>query len=141
MTQSTTNDNQDLFEILVAVAWIDGKVQPEERKLLEKIAVEQNFASITELEAILNNNKSTSTEQCYKLLKQYLGNKPSKENYQNLLSAVSRLIYSDDDIAIEEATLLTWMQNLEPKNYDNNSTFDKLIAKIQQLYQAGVKST
>lgn len=141
MTQLTTNSNQDLFKILVAVAWIDGEIQPEEKQLLEKIAVEQNLAAISEVEAILNMNKTTSTKHCYELLKQYLGKNPSMKNYQDLLSAVSSLIYSDDDIATEEAALLTQIQDLDPQNNASNSTFDKIIAKIQQLYQAGVTCT
>ena len=40
MSQLTKN-NQDLLEILIAVAWIDGEIQPEEKKFIEKIAGEQ----------------------------------------------------------------------------------------------------
>ena len=55
-----------------------------------------------------------------------------------LLSAVSSLIYSDNDIATEEANLLTTMQNIDPQNYQKRSTLDRVIGKIQKLYRAGL---
>ncbi|WP_019507266.1 TerB family tellurite resistance protein [Pleurocapsa sp. PCC 7319] len=140
MSQSTNNNNQDLFKILVAVAWIDGEVQPEERKFLEKIAAQKNLESTVEIQDLLNSHQATSTAEVYELLKEYLGSNPSSDDYHDLLSAVSSLIYSDNDIATEEASLLTEMQNLDPTNSENASVFDKLISKIQQLYQAGLSS-
>lgn len=135
MSQVTKSNNQGLFEILVAVAWIDGEIQAEEKEFLTKIAAEQNL----ELpEDLLNNYQAVSTSQCYDLLKDYLGSNPNSEDYNNLLSAVSTLIYSDNDIATEEASLLTKIQNLDPHATTSNSTFDKLIGKIQKLYQKGV---
>ena len=140
MSQLTNNNNQDLFKILVAVAWIDGEVQPEERKFLEKIAAQKNLESTVEVQDLLASHQATSTAQVYELLKEYLGSNPSSDDYHDLLSAVSSLIYSDNDIATEEASLLTEMQNLDPTNSENSSVFDKLITKIQQLYQAGLSS-
>ena len=136
MVKSTTSD-RNLLEILVAVAWIDGEIQPEERKFIEKIAVEQ-IGSATEVEDLLNNYQDSSQEQCYQLLEQYLGNSPEPDDYNNLLSAVSSLIYSDNDIATEEANLLTTMQNIDPQNNRERSTLDKVIGKIQKLYRVGL---
>ena len=136
MAKSTKSD-RNLLEILVAVAWIDGEIQPEEREFIEKIAVEQ-IGSATEVEDLLNNYQDSSQEQCYQLLEQYLGNSREPDDYNNLLSAVSSLIYSDNDIATEEANLLTTMQNIDPQNYHKRSTLDKIIGKIQKLYKAGV---
>ena len=140
MSQLTNNNNQDLFKILVAVAWIDGEVQPEERKFLEKIAAQKNLESTVEVQDLLTSHQATSTAQVYELLKEYLGSNPNSDDYHDLLSAVSSLIYSDNDIATEEASLLTEMQNLDPTNSATPSVFDKLISKIQQLYQAGLSS-
>lgn len=138
MAQLAEN-NRDLLEILVAVAWIDGEIQPEERKFLEKIAVQQNINSATELQDLLVKHRDSSSDRCYQLLEKYLGSKPEPADYDNLLSAVSKLIYSDDDIATEEASLLTKMQNLNPQNLKSASTFDRVIGKIQKLYRAGLK--
>lgn len=129
-----------LLEILVAIAWIDGEIQAEEREFLEQIAREHNLKSPTELQDLLAEHQNSSTERCYQLLEEYVGSNPDPTAYDNLLSAVSKLIYSDDDIATEEAALLTKMQNLDPQNLKSRSTFDKAIAKIQQLYQAGLRN-
>ena len=138
MTQVAKSNSQDLLEILVAVAWIDGEIQPEEKRFLETIAREQNISSTTELQALLANYQGSSLARCYQLLEKYLGTNPDPTDYQNLLTAVSKLIYSDNDIATEEATLLTQIQNLNPHNSQNRSTFDKAIKKIQKLYQLGL---
>ena len=132
-----TKNNRDLFEILVAIAWIDGEIQPEEKEFLTQIAAEQNLELS---EDMLTNHQATSTDRCYDLLRDYLGSHPNIEDYNNLLSAVSTLIYSDNDIATEEASLLTKIQNLDPQNSTSNSTFDKIIGKIQKLYRKGVKN-
>ncbi|MBE9043886.1 TerB family tellurite resistance protein [Pleurocapsales cyanobacterium LEGE 10410] len=137
MAQLTEN-NQDLFEILVAVAWLDGEVQLEEREFLEKIAAQQNLKSAAEVQDLLANHRTTSSAECYQLLEKYLGSNPNLADYQNLLSAVSSLIYSDNDIATEEASLLTQIQNLNPDNLKDHSAFDNLIGKIQKLYRAGL---
>ena len=130
-------NDRDLLKILVAVAWIDGEIQPEEQKFLEQIATEQT-ESATELQALLTQHQGSSLEKCYQLLEQYLGENPDPADYDNLLTSVSKLIYSDDDIATEEASVLTKIQNLDPNNLKTRSTLDKAIAKIQQLYQKGL---
>ena len=140
MTKLTKSNNQNLLKILVAIAWIDGEIQSEEKKFLSKIAIERNICSATELQEMLEQNQDSSTQKCYLLLEEYLGANPNPKDYDNLLSAVSSLIYSDNDIATEEASVLNKIQNLDPKNTQQNSVFDKVIGKIQQLYQAGLSS-
>ncbi|MCC0176192.1 TerB family tellurite resistance protein [Waterburya agarophytonicola K14] len=137
MSQLAKSNDRDLFKILVAVAWIDGEIQSQEREFLTKIAAEHNL----ELpEDLLTTRQLASTDRCYDLLREYLGSDPTTEDYENLLSAVSTLIYCDNDIATAEASLLTKMQNLDPRDRGNNSAFNKLIAKIQKLYQKGIDS-
>lgn len=139
MAQLAQND-RDLLEILVAVAWIDGEIQPEERKFLEDIIIAQNIGTTNELENLLAKYEDASTEECYRLLENYLGSNRNPTDYENLLSAVSKMIYSDSDIATEEATLLTKIQNLDPQQLKNRSTLDKVINKIQKIYQAGLRN-
>lgn len=139
MSAITNHDHHRLFKILVAIAWIDGKIQPEERKFLEQIAAEQNLTLLSEVEELLATRQVTSTNQCYQLLRDYLGEHPQPEDYQHLLSEVSSLIYSDNDIATEEASLLTQMQTLDPDQQGNNSTLDKLILKIRKIYHQGLE--
>ena len=134
------NNNQNLLQILVAIAWIDGEIQSPEKEFLSKIALEQNICSPTELEKMLEQNQDSSSEKCYQLLTEYLGDNPNAEDYNHLLSAVSSLIYSDNDIATQEASILNKIQNLDPQNSPRNSVLDKVIGKIQKLYQAGLST-
>ena len=138
MTQLSRDNSQDLLEILVAVAWIDGEIQPEERKFLSQIIVEQNISSASKLQDLIDNYQGSSLVKCYQLLKKYLGDNPNPIDYENLVTAVSKLIYSDDNIATEEALVLTQIQNLNPENLKSDSAFDKTISIIQKLYQVGV---
>ena len=137
MAQITKKGDRNLLEILVAVAWLDGVIQPTEKAMLTKIATEQQLMDAP-LEELLQTQPASSSEHCYQLLQAYLGKNPQVEDYQNLLSTVSNLIYSDDDIATEEAALLTQMQNLDPQHTAHRSTFNKAIAKIQKMYRVGV---
>ncbi len=138
MTQLAKNNSQNLLEILVAVAWIDGEIQPEEKKFLESIAREQGISSEIELKDLITNYADASSGTCYQLLEKYLGDNPNKADYESLLTAVSKLIYSDNNIATEEALILTQIQNLDPNNLKNHSAFDKTISIIQKLYQVGL---
>lgn len=138
MVQSTKNNNQNLLAILVSIAWIDGEIQPAEEKFLAQIATEQNLDSTIKLQDLLAQYQDSSLEKCSQLLEQYLGANPTLADYEHLFGAVSKLIYSDDDIATEEASLLTKMQDLDPSNLKTHSTFDQAILKIQKLYKAGL---
>ena len=139
MVQSVNKGDRDLLEILVSIAWIDGEIQPEEKKLLEKITVENDMASAGELPKLFAQYQNASTDQCYRSIEKYVGSNPDIADYNNLLNAVSQLIYSDNDIATEEAELLTKLQNLDPQHSQQNSTLDRVIGKIQQLYQKALK--
>lgn len=141
MVQSTKSNNQNLLEILVSIAWIDGEIQPAEQEFLAKIATEQNLDSTIELQQLLTQHQDSSLEKCYQLLEQYLGANPTSADYEHLFSAVSKLIYSDDDIATEEASLLTKIQTLDPSNLKTHSVLDQAIAQIRKVYQAGINKT
>lgn len=140
MSQTHSKMSRELFEILVATAWIDGEVQPQEQEYLAKLATEQGLSEDTEVQNLLSNKQSISSARCYQLLRNYLGANPSLEDYQNLLSSISSLVYSDENIATEEAKLLTQLQELDPQNPTSDSVFDKVLGKIQSLYRKGLKS-
>ncbi|MGV2827607.1 tellurite resistance TerB family protein [Myxosarcina sp. GI1(2024)] len=140
MARSPINNSKKAFKILVAVAWIDGEIQPQEREYLLKIAQEQGLAGEAEIQELLTSNKPIPPTRCHQLLREYLGSSPSVDNYQDLLSAISTIVYSDGDIATEEAELLTQMQNLDPSSLTSKSVLDKIQARIQKLYRRGLKS-
>ena len=140
MSDTNKAHNKQLFHILVAAAWIDGEMQPQEQDYLQRIAKEHNLLEDTEIQNLLSSDRPISSAKCYQLLENYLGNNPTAENYQDLLSAISSLVYIDDNIATEEAKLLTQLQELGVNNNTSNSVFNKLLSRIQKLYKKGLAS-
>jgi uncharacterized tellurite resistance protein B-like protein len=132
----TANHIKQLVKILIAAAWIDGKIQPEEREYLHRVAKEKGLSEDPELHPLLHELVPIPAEKCYQWLQEYLGDRPNLEDYQQLLEAISALIYSDGDVAIEEAKLLTRLQLLDPAN--QKSGFTSVLQAIQQLYQRSI---
>jgi len=128
---------KQLLKILIGVAWIDGKLQPEERQYLEKTAEKHNLADDPEIRPLLNQLKPVTSEDCYRWLEEYFGGHPTQEEYEKLIEAMSGLIYSDGDVASEEAKLLTDIQQYDPVS---TSSLDKVLKTVQKLYQRFVTS-
>ena len=137
MAQSTLRNNQQLFKILVAAAWIDGEFQAEEQNYLKKIAKDKDILEYPEIQSLLSTNNPISPERCYQWLNEYLGDKPTEEVYQNLLAEIAGLVYVDGDIAEEEAKLLTKLQTLDPNN-NNASILNPILTAIRKLYRQQV---
>jgi uncharacterized tellurite resistance protein B-like protein len=137
MIEKNANEKQ-LLKILVGAAWIDGVIQPEERKYLHKMAIDRNLAEDAQIKSLLSEIKPVQPEQCYEWLQDYLGKNPSQEDYQGLLEAISALIYSDGDIQTQEANLLSKIQLLDPSVESRRSTFDKVLKHIQKLYRHAI---
>ena len=129
--------NKQLLKILIGAAWIDGKVQPEERQYLIKTAEKQQLADDPEIRPLLHQLKTVKPEECYRWLEEYFGGYPTQEDYENLIEAISGLIYSDGEIANEEAKLLTQVQQYDPAT---TSSLDKVLKTVQKLYQRYVTS-
>ena len=126
---------QQLIKILMGVAWIDGVIQTEEREYLRRIARAYQVENDPELKPFLSELKPIQAEECYRWLTDYLGENHREEEYQELLEALSGLIYSDGDVPIQEARLLTKLQELDPIYEQSKSPLDKLLEKIQKLYR------
>ncbi len=131
---------KQLLKILVGVAWIDGIIQTEEREYLKKMAIQTGLDNDAEIQSLLTEIQPVTANLCYEWLKQYLGENHSQQDYEELLEAISAMVYSDDDIDIQEAKLLSKLQDLDPKNANNNSIFDRLLDSIRQLYRQGLKT-
>ena len=140
MSRSPSKISKELLEILVAVAWVDGEIQPEEQAYLTKLAADRGWSTDVTVQQLLSDRQPISSAQCYQLLHNYLGANPSVADYQDLFAKISSLVYSDENIATEEAKLLTQLQELDPQNLASNSVFDKVLAKIQRLYKKAVAS-
>lgn len=131
---------KNLVKILIGAAWLDGKIQPEERKYLHQVAQEKGVATDPELQPLLNEFRTVKPAECYEWVKQYLGDRPSQEDCQNLMEAISGLIYSDNDVAIEEAKFLTKIQSLNPDNDSAQPKHVTVLKEIQKLYRRWVES-
>jgi uncharacterized membrane protein YebE (DUF533 family) len=132
-------DTKKLMKILIGAAWIDGIIQPEERVYLKKMATENGLSEDKEIKLLLTEIKQIKAEQCYQWLEEYLGEKRNEEDYQELMNAISALIYSDGKVDSEEAKLLTRLQMLDPANESHQTVFDRLLKGIQKLYREAIQ--
>ncbi|NEQ26185.1 MAG: TerB family tellurite resistance protein [Microcoleus sp. SIO2G3] len=125
---------KQLVKILIGAAWIDGKVQPEEREYLKRVATQSGVADDPEIQPLLYELRAVLPDECYSWVKEYLGDRPSTEDYQRLIESLSALIYSDGDVATEEAKLLTRLQLLDPSSTAQKSGQNNVLKAIQKLY-------
>ena len=132
-------NNVKLVKILIGSAWLDGKIQPEERTYLNQIAQEKGVAQDPEIYPLLQGLGQIETAECYQWVQEYLGDSPSTAHYQNLLEAISGLIYSDSDVDTEEAKLLTQLQLLDPVNHEPQPADNAVMKEIQKLYRRWVE--
>ncbi|MBK1987790.1 TerB family tellurite resistance protein [Sphaerospermopsis aphanizomenoides BCCUSP55] len=129
---------KNLVKILIGAAWIDGRVQPEERQYLREIAQAKGLANDPEIKPWLYELVPVKPNQCYEWVKDYLGDRPSLEDCENLIEAISGLIYSDGEVAIEEARLLTKLEELSKSHELTQPGHVTLLKQIQKLYRRWV---
>jgi hypothetical protein len=130
---------KQLLKILIAAAWIDGKIQPEERQYLQQIAKEKDIATDPEIKPWLYELVPVKPEECYEWIKEYLGSSPTTEDYQNLIQEIGGLIYSDGEVAIEEAKLLAKIQGLSDKSESNQGKLNTILKQVQKMYRRWVE--
>ncbi|GAP98455.1 tellurite resistance TerB family protein [Leptolyngbya sp. NIES-2104] len=130
------DETKTLVKILIGVAWLDGRIQPEERSYLQRIAKEKGVESDREIQPILYELRSVKSEECYQWVQEYLGDAPTSERCHQLIEEISGLIYLDGSIDSEEAKLLTRLQILESEPAPNLHT--KVVDAIRKLYQQGL---
>jgi len=129
-----------LVKILIGAAWVDGVIQPEEREYLHKVAIEKDVAADPEIQPLLNELKTVQPTECYEWIKEYLGDHPGSEAYQDLLEAISGLIYRDGEVATEEARLLTKLQSLDTADNSPQRAYSTVLKGIQTLYRRWVST-
>ena len=133
-----TSHTKQLLKILFGAAWIDGIIQPEERAYLRRKAQEQGLENDPEIHTLLSELISVQPTECYQWLQDYLGDNPSESDYQDLVEAISGLIYSDSDIQTQEAQLLAKLQQFDPAQEPHKTPFDKLLRQIQKVYRSAI---
>jgi uncharacterized membrane protein YebE (DUF533 family) len=138
---SELEKTKQLMKILVGAAWIDGIIQPAEREYLQKKARDNQLASDPEIKSLLSEIKPVTPQECYQWLQDYLGQNPTTKDYENLLEAISALVYSDGDIDIQEAKLLSRLQEFDPEIHGSKSMIDNILKTIRKLYQKAIANT
>ncbi|QCS49154.1 MULTISPECIES: tellurite resistance TerB family protein [Cyanophyceae] len=134
----TADKNKQLFKILFSAAWIDGEIQVEERQYLHQIADQKNLSQDPDIRALLCEAVPVKPEDCYRLVEEYIDDHTNEAEYQELLDAVSHMVYSDSQIETEEAKLLNRLQSLAPESQHANSPFQRVIKSIQKLYKGAI---
>lgn len=135
----TDSNVKNLIKILIGAAWLDGKIQPEERQYLREIAKAKGLSSDPEIQPWLYELIPVQTQECYEWLKEYLGDNPTHEDCENLIETISGLIYSDGEVALEEAKLLMKLQEISNVGDSPQSAHNILLKKIQKLYHRWVE--
>ena len=129
---------KQLMKILFGAAWIDGIIQPEEREYLRRMASDREIIDEPEIQSLLSEIKPVTATECYQWLEEYLGENHTQQDYEQLLEAISAVLYSDGDVDIQEAKLLSRLQDLDPENNPPSSIFEQLLKSIQKLYRRAV---
>jgi uncharacterized tellurite resistance protein B-like protein len=134
MVSNTIRSNQQLMKILIAVAWLDGKIQTEEQRYLKWVAEEQGLKDDPEIHRLLDEMPRVTQTEGDRWINDYLGDKPSEEDCHRLIEDLSGLIYSDGNVATEEANLLTRLQNRNGQTVQGKAALNaKNLAR--KLYQ------
>jgi len=139
VTQSNPSHSKTLLKILVGAAWLDGEIQPEEQQYLQEVARGYGLAEAPDIKPLLYGLVPVSPERCYGWIRDYLGDRPSEGDFQELLHAISALIYSDSVVAVEEAKLLTRLQGIDPATHAPESNYEAFLRNIRKLYQGWLK--
>lgn len=129
---------KQLLKILIGAAWIDGLIQKEERNYLNKMIASQGLTNDQEIATLVSELKPVQPSQCYQWLEEYLGSNPTTKDYRKLLESISGLVYSDGDVQMQEAQLLTKLQLLDPSQDLSKSAFEKILKTIQKLYRNAI---
>ena len=132
------NDVKKLVKVLIGSAWLDGRIQPEEQRYLHQVATEEGVATDPEIQPLLHEFKVVSPTECYEWVKDYLGDHPTIKDCHNLIESISGLIYSDSEVAAEEAELLTKLQSLGQEDGSPQLSYNALLREIQKLYRRWV---
>lgn len=131
----TQSQARSLVKILIGIAWLDGKIQPEERQYLVKVAKTYHLDEDIEIHPLLDGSMTVTSTDCEQWIQAYLGDRSINDD-DRLIEDISGLIYSDGDVATAEAKLLSNIQS-EPTSAQSNKQI--LVNKIQRLYQSWVE--
>jgi uncharacterized tellurite resistance protein B-like protein len=123
-----------LVKILIGVAWLDGKIQPEERQYLDRVLQTHQLHDDAELQSLLAGTISVTPTACEGWIQEYLGDRSINDD-DRLIEAISSTIYSDGDVAIAEAKFLNDIQSTPTAAPPYTGA---IVDKLRQLYRGWV---
>lgn len=118
-------DDEKLLKVLIGIAWIDGVLEPAEKKYINQIAINKKLTNNPEIKSLLN--QPVPLEQCYEWLQDYLGNNPTNEKYQELYENISALISADTEVNTQEAELLQFLS-------DKKTRYQQLQKRLMKIF-------
>ncbi|MEO1352951.1 MAG: TerB family tellurite resistance protein [Cyanobacteria bacterium J06635_15] len=135
------SDTKTLLKILIGTAWIDGEIQPEERKHLNRVVSEAGLAEDADIRSLLHGLADVKPEQCYEWVESYIGAHPTLDDCRRLMESISALIYSDGVVDLEEAKLLNHLQTFNLQGFESKDGSPKALAKtvvhtLRQFYRS-----
>jgi uncharacterized membrane protein YebE (DUF533 family) len=133
-----TRKTQKLLKILIGAAWIDGVIEPEERRYLHRVATELNLEDDPEIRALLSEIKQVTASECYQWIDEYTTDNSNIQDYQDLLEKISGLIYSDGYVDVRETQLIEKLQLCDPSQKSCN-ILELVMQKIQKMYREAVR--
>ena len=131
---------KQILKIVIAAAWIDGVIQPEESAYLRRLAQDFQLADDPEIKPFLSELRPVQPVECYQWLEEYFGENHSAEEYHQLLEKISGLVYSDGYVDVREAKLIEAIQSCDPANPDcKNSIWERMLRKIRKVYRSAIE--
>ncbi|MBW4470864.1 MAG: TerB family tellurite resistance protein [Stenomitos rutilans HA7619-LM2] len=137
---ASNSDTKTLLKILIGVAWLDGQIQPEERTYLNRIVQEKGLENEPEIQPLIHEFRAVKPEECYAWVNDYLGDHPTSEGCQQLIEAISGLIYSDGVVDSAEAKMLTDLQQLNPASPSSDTGHSPVLNAIRSMYQRWIST-
>ena len=139
MTAIKTRKTKKLLKILIGAAWIDGVIEPEERRYLHRVATELDLVNDPDIQALLSEIKQVTPEECYRWIEEYTTDNPNVKDYYDLLEKISALVYSDGYVDVRETKLIEKLQLCDPTTKSCTNVLDKVLQKIQTMYKKAVQ--
>jgi uncharacterized tellurite resistance protein B-like protein len=127
-------DARLLVKILIGVAWLDGKIQAEERQYLDRVLHTHHLNDDADLNSLLTGTSAVTPTQCQEWIQEYLGDRSIHDD-DRLIEEISKMIYSDGDVATAEAKLLNDLQSTPTSAQPSTGA---VANKLRQLYRGWV---
>lgn len=99
-----------MMKVILAAAWADGTLQPEELPTLKQTILDLGLAESEEIKLLVQTPISPSVYRHF--FQDYLKLHPSDQERQYLLGLVTQVIYADDQVSVEEAYILDELREI-----------------------------